>query len=64
MFQSGHKRYDQDTSGLAYGENNWRYVNDDYSRIPVKPTLDGEPSYEGIPLGLHDPGQHFDSRVV
>lgn len=54
MFQSGHRRYDQDTMGLHYGEDNWRYVNDDYARIPVKPTLDGEPSYEGIPQGLHD----------
>jgi hypothetical protein len=54
MFQSGHKRYDQDTTGLHYGEDNWRYVNDDYDRIPIKPTLDGEPSYEGIPQGLHD----------
>ena len=54
MFQSGHKRYDQDTTGLHYGEDNWKYVNADYARIPVKPTLDGEPSYEGIPQGLHD----------
>lgn len=54
MFQSGHRRYDQDTMGLHYGEDNWRYVNDDYARIPAKPTLDGEPSYEGIPQGLHD----------
>jgi hypothetical protein len=57
MFQSGHRRYDQDTSGLAYGEDNWRYVNDDYAKVPVKPTLDGEPSYEGIPQGLHDATQ-------
>jgi hypothetical protein len=57
MFQSGHRRYDQDTTGLAYGEDNWRYAVDDYAKIPVKPTLDGEPSYEGIPQGLHDPTQ-------
>jgi hypothetical protein len=57
MFQSGHRRYDQDTSSnetLHYGEDNWRYVNDDYALRPVKPTLDGEPSYENIPQGLHD----------
>ena len=57
MFQSGHKRYDQDTSAnekLHYGEDNWRYVNDDYVLRPVKPTFDGEPSYENIPHGLHD----------
>ena len=55
MFQSGHKDYSQDSPG--YGEDNWKYVNDDCSKIPVKPTLDGEPSYENIPHGLHDPSQ-------
>ncbi|HNX79779.1 MAG TPA: glycoside hydrolase family 140 protein, partial [Prolixibacteraceae bacterium] len=54
MFQSGHRRYDQDDSERNYGENNWRYAEADYNREPVKPTLDGEPSYEGIPQGLHD----------
>jgi len=59
MFQSGHRRYDQDTSGLAYGEDNWKYAVDDYGKTPIKPTLDGEPSYEGIPQGLHDPAQPY-----
>jgi hypothetical protein len=59
MFQSGHRRYDQDVDGLRYGEDNWRYVADDYAKKPVKPTLDGEPSYEGIPQGLHDSSQPF-----
>jgi len=56
MFQSGHRRYDQDTSKseLRYGEDNWRYVDVDYSKTPAKPTFDGEPSYESIPQGLHD----------
>lgn len=54
MFQSGHRRYDQDDTDLAYGEDNWRYVEADCRLDPVKPTLDGEPSYEGIPQGLHD----------
>jgi Protein of unknown function (DUF4038)/Putative collagen-binding domain of a collagenase len=57
MFQSGHRTYAQDTSSnetLHYGEDNWRYVNNDYKLKPTKPTLDGEPSYEGIPYGLHD----------
>ncbi len=56
MFQSGHRRYDQDTArnDTRYGEDNWRYVQADYGKKPVKPTLDGEPSYEGIPQGLHD----------
>ncbi|MCB0640706.1 MAG: glycoside hydrolase family 140 protein [Phaeodactylibacter sp.] len=59
MFQSGHRRYDQDDTVLAYGEDNWKYVRDDYARAPTKPTLDGEPSYEGIPQGLHDPAQPY-----
>ena len=55
MFQSGHQRYDQDTkSPRRYGEDNWRYVLDDYVRQPAKPVVDGEPSYENIPQGLHD----------
>jgi hypothetical protein len=59
MFQSGHRRYDQDTLGLCYGEDNWKYVVNDYAKIPVKPTMDGEPSYEGIPQGLHDAKQPY-----
>ena len=59
MFQSGHRRYNQDTIGLSYGEDNWRYVVDDYGKTPVKPTLDAEPSYEGIPQGLHDSTQPY-----
>lgn len=57
MFQSGHRTYAQDTSRNDknhYGEDNWKYVQNDYSLNPVKPTLDGEPSYENIPYGLHD----------
>jgi len=59
MFQSGHRRYDQDTMGLAYGEDNWKYMAADYKKTPVKPSLDGEPSYESIPQGLHDPNQPY-----
>ncbi|MBN2610005.1 MAG: glycoside hydrolase family 140 protein [Bacteroidales bacterium] len=59
MFQSGHRRYDQDDTELAYGEDNWRFVEYDYNLTPVKPTLDGEPSYEDIPQGLHDTLQPF-----
>ncbi|MFD1771982.1 glycoside hydrolase family 140 protein [Sphingobacterium suaedae] len=57
MVQSGHRRYDQDTSANEekhYGEDNWRFMEADWKRLPVKPTIDGEPSYEGIPQGLHD----------
>lgn len=56
MFQSGHRTYAQDNEAkdLRYGEDNWRYVETDYARTPVKPVLDGEPSYENIWHGLHD----------
>lgn len=56
MFQSGHRTYAQDTSAadLRFGEDNWRYVEKDFALSPKKPTLDGEPSYEKIPYGLHD----------
>jgi len=60
MFQSGHRRYDQDTdSPKRFGEDNWRYVLDDYAKDPPKPVLDGEPSYENIPQGLHDGSQPY-----
>jgi len=60
MFQSGHRRYDQDTdSPKRFGEDNWRYVLDDYAKDPPKPVLDGEPSYENIPQGLHDGNQPY-----
>ncbi|RPI04943.1 MAG: DUF4038 domain-containing protein [Ignavibacteriae bacterium] len=57
MFQSGHRRYDQDNTSRRFGEDNWRFVRDDYNKKPAKPTLDGEPSYENIPQGLHDTTQ-------
>lgn len=68
LFQSGHRRYDQDQLGewddnsageAFFGEDNWRYVDRDHSRTVLKPTLDGEPSYEGIPQGLHNPRNPF-----
>lgn len=64
MFQSGHRRYDQASLGewddnagkeTFFGEDNWRYVERDHSYEILKPTLDAEPSYEGIPQGLHNP---------
>ena len=59
MFQSGHRRYDQDDSEWGFGQDNYKYVNNDYSKTPVKPTVDGEPSYEGIPQGLHNPSEPY-----
>jgi len=56
MFQSGHRSYDLDTSRNEhrYGPDNFKFLWTDYKLIPTKPTLDGEPSYELIPYGLHD----------
>jgi hypothetical protein len=54
MFQSGHRRYDQDTLKNSFKEDNFKFVQRDWDLKPTKPTLDGEPSYEGIPHGLHD----------
>lgn len=68
MFQSGHRRYDQrdlkswdDQSGGDewFGEDNWKYVLRDHGRKILRPTLDGEPSYEQIPKGLHDPKEGY-----
>lgn len=66
MFQSGHRRYDQcnlgawdDTDNPSYyGEDNWKYVKNDYL-ASNKPTLDAEPSYEWILQGLHDNTQPY-----
>lgn len=64
MYQSGHRRYDQASLGewddnagkeTFFGEDSWRYVERDHGYAVMKPTLDGEPSYEGIPQGLHNP---------
>lgn len=56
MFQSGHRSYQQDTarSEHRFGPDNWKFVELDYYKKPTKPTLEGEPSYEAIPYGLHD----------
>lgn len=56
MCQSGHRNYDQDTARDSYrfGPDNWRYIEIEFNLKPAKPTLDGEPSYEEIPHGLHD----------
>lgn len=57
MFQSGHCRYGQaGKDGITdhFAQDNWRYVEIDYQLTPTKPTIDGEPSYEAIPHGLHD----------
>lgn len=60
MFQSGHRRYGQKMGDENYPipdsteEDSWRYVENSLTFKPMKPVIDGEPSYEGIPKGLHD----------
>lgn len=59
MFQSGHRRYGQRMGNKDYPipddteEDSWMYVDSVRKHTPVKPVLDGEPSYENIPQGLH-----------
>ena len=63
MFQSGHRRYGQRNGEKDYPieenteEDNWRYVERSLSMSPMKPVIDGEPIYEEIPQGLHDPAE-------
>lgn len=60
MFQSGHRRYGQRKGDGDYTikdnteEDNWRYVDMSFEKEPLRPVIDGEPSYEDIPQGLHD----------
>ena len=68
MFQSGHRDRGQRALGAWddnavseeewMGEENYLYVFRDLER-DAKPTLDGEPSYEEIPHGLHDAALPF-----
>ncbi len=68
MFQSGHRRYGQTFANVSdngkngepdYEEDNYKYVEEALNLNPVKPVLDGEPSYEGIVQGLHDFSQPY-----
>lgn len=65
MFQSGHRRYGQRNGERDYPiednteEDSWRYVERSLSAEPRRPVVDGEPSYEAIPKGLHDPREGF-----
>lgn len=59
LFQSGHRRYGQRMDNKNYPipdgteEDNWMYVDSIKHYQPLKPAIDGEPSYEDIPQGLH-----------
>ena len=65
MFQSGHRRYGQRRGDGDYAieenteEDSWRFVDRSLAFKPEKPVLDGEPSYEDIPQGLHDTTQPY-----
>lgn len=60
MFQSGHRRYGQRMGNKDYPipdnteEDTWMYIDSTRMYAPLRPVLDGEPSYEDIPQGLHD----------
>ena len=61
MYQSGHRRYGQRMGDKTYPipddteEDCWMYVDSTWKNNPIKPVIDGEPSYEDIPMGLHFP---------
>lgn len=55
MIQSGHGQRE-----LV----NYEFVNADYGRSPVKPTLDAEPCYEDIPVGFKPENGYFDAADV
>jgi hypothetical protein len=63
MFQSGHRRYGQRNGDGDYPiaenteEDNWRFVERSQAEKPLKPVIDGEPVYEDIPQGLHNPNE-------
>jgi hypothetical protein len=49
MYQSSH---------AAHNHDNGLYAEHDYNLKPVKPTLDGEPRYETIPVGFYFDGSN------
>lgn len=61
MYQSGHRKYGQRMGNKDYPipdnteEDCWMYVDSTWAHNPIKPVIDGEPSYEDIPVGLHFP---------
>lgn len=65
MFQSGHRRYGQRKGDGDYPieenteEDGWRFVERSLKETPLKPVIDGEPSYEDIPQGLHDANERY-----
>lgn len=63
MYQSGHRRNGQRRNDKVYSipdgteEWCWQFADTTLRLDPRRPVVDGEPSYEAIPKGLHDPGE-------
>lgn len=55
MTQTGHGRQHLES---------WKFIQSDYERLPVKPTLDGEPRYEDHPVGFKPANGFFDAADV
>ncbi len=55
MIQTGHGKQNLES---------WKFVQTDYARQPVKPTLDGEPRYEDHPVGFKPVNGYFDAADV
>lgn len=55
MIQSGHG---------ALNAKNYEFVENDYARLPVKPTLDGEPRYEDHPINFNPDNGYYDDFDV
>jgi len=55
MIQSSHFKRDC---------SNYEWVRQDYNRLPIKPTLDGEPCYEENPVGFDPANGYFDAKDV
>jgi hypothetical protein len=55
MIQSGHGKLNLE---------NWKFIHADWNKIPVKPTLDGEPRYEDHPVGFNPANGYFDEADV
>jgi hypothetical protein len=55
MIQSGH--------GIG-GRANYLLVEEDYSMLPVKPTLDGEPCYEDHPISFKPNNGYYDATDI
>ena len=55
MIQTGHAKLNLEC---------WKYVQADWGKLPVKPTLDGEPRYEDHPIGFNPVNGYFDAADV